>query len=56
VQIPLILRGIIFFGAGRLLVEDVGWLEMGSMFALLFMESFLSWRRVDEQKGEHGPN
>ena len=41
VQIPLILSGI-FLGAGRLLVEDVGWLVMGLMFVSLFMENFLS--------------
>ena len=41
-QIPLILRDIIFWGTGRLLVEDVRWLEMGSMFVLLFMDGFLS--------------
>ena len=40
-QIPLILRGI-FFGSGRLLVEDVGWLVMGLMVGLLFMDGFLS--------------
>ena len=46
-QIPLILRGI-FLGAGRLLVEGVGWLVMGLMVALLFMDMFLSveWTSV----------
>jgi hypothetical protein len=38
---------VLFFGAGRLLVEDVGWLELGPMFVLLFIVGFLSgWGRM----------
>jgi hypothetical protein len=49
------LRGI-FFGAGRLLVEDVGWLEMQVMFVLLFMETFLPGRESGRTEKRAGLN